>query len=282
MRTAIVLGTFDGLHEGHRAVIGMAKGYYTVAITFNVPPKFFLGDEAGLIMTAEDKAAGLKSLGVDEICALDFGEVSNISPEDFLKKITERFSPNLIACGFNYRFGKGAAGDTEMLAAFCREKGIELKIAKSVGDKEPISSSMIRALISGGDVAAANSRIYGGFGFTGTVLHGDARGTKLGFPTINQAFPESLTVPKFGVYESRVIIDGILYKSITNLGIRPTYKTDFIGCETFIKGFSGDVYGRKVTLKLIRFLREEKKFSGNKQLINAVKDDIKSVLGVEI
>lgn len=282
MPTAIVLGTFDGLHNGHRAVISLARGFYTVAVTFNIPPKFFSCAEQSLLMTVEDKAAGLKKLGVNEICTLDFGKVSGISPAGFLEDIVKRFSPSLIVCGFNYRFGKGAAGNTDTLAKFCKEKNIELKIAKCVGEGEPVSSSMIRTLISGGNVAAANELIFGGFGFTSAVLHGDSRGSRLGFPTVNQVFPKSLTVPKFGVYESRVIIDKVTYKSITNLGMRPTYKTDYIGCETFIKGFSGDVYGKEVTLKLIRFIREEKKFSGEKELSDAVRNDIKTVLDIEL
>lgn len=279
MRTALILGTFDGLHKGHRAVIEAAKGFYTVAVTFGIPPKFFSGDYK-LLMTPEDKSAGLKELGVDEIYTLDFDKVRDISPGDFFSDITYKFSPSRIVCGFNYRFGKGAAGDTDTLAKLCAGKGIELVAVKSVGGDRPVSSSMIRSLVEEGNVAAANRQIYGGFGFTAPVLHGDGRGRTLGFPTVNQEFPASLAVPKFGVYESRVIIEGAVYKSITNLGVRPTYKTDFIGCETFIKGFSGDVYGKAVTLKLDRFIRPEKSFSNKDELMKAVKADIKSVLGI--
>ena len=282
MRTAVVLGTFDGLHKGHRSVIGMAKGFYTVAVTFSIPPKFFLGGENRLLMTPEDKAAGLKELGVDEICTLDFGEVCNIPPKDFFESLLKKFSPSLIVCGFNYRFGKGACGDTALLDKLCEENNVELKVAGSVGGDSPVSSSAIRKMIAEGNVFDANRQIYGGFGFTSAVLHGDGRGRALGFPTVNQAFPENLTVPKFGVYESRIIIDGATYKSVTNLGIRPTYETDYIGCETFISGLNKEIYGKPVTLKLIRFIREEKKFSSREELSKAVKTDIKSVLDVEL
>ncbi|MBO7520540.1 MAG: hypothetical protein J6T73_07165 [Clostridia bacterium] len=282
MKTAVVLGTFDGLHKGHRAVIEAAGGFYTVAVTFGIPPKAVLSGELKLLMTMEDKAAGLKALGVNEIYSLDFSKVCNISPGDFLLHITEKFSPSLIVCGFNYRFGKDAAGDTGTLSSFCKRHGIDLKIAESVGGDKPVSSSALRALIAKGDTAAANEQIYGGFGFSSPVLHGDCRGRVLGFPTVNQEFPAELTVPKFGVYASKVIIDGREYESITNLGVRPTYKTDFTGCETFIKDFTGDIYGKTVTLKLLRFVRPERKFSSRRELENTVKADIKSVLGVEI
>lgn len=282
MQTAIVLGTFDGLHKGHRAVIALARGYYTVAVTFDTPPKAFLGSDSKLLMMPCDKAAGLKSLGVSEIDTLDFGKVANLSPEVFFDEIVKKFSPKLIACGFNYRFGKNAAGDTETLKGLCLKSGVEFKQAESVGGEEPVSSSSIRALIANGNIDAANRQIYGGFGFTAPVIHGDARGKKLGFPTVNQVFPGELVTPKFGVYGSRMIIDGKEYKSITNLGVRPTYETDFIGCETFIKDFSGEIYGRAAVLKLDRFVRSEKKFACAAELERTVRADIKSVLGIDI
>lgn len=281
METAIVLGTFDGLHKGHRAVIDLARGYRIVAVTFDIPPKAHFDSDLKLLMLPSDKTAGLKQLGVSEICSLKFGEVKNISPEEFFDSLFKRFSPSLVACGFNYRFGKGAKGDTELLKTLCREKKIEFKSAKSVGGKTPVSSSAIRALISDGKISAANEQIYGGFGFTATVHHGDARGKGLGFPTVNQVFPDELIVPKFGVYSSEIIIDGKSYKSITNLGVRPTYQTDFIGTETFIKDFSGDAYGKRATLKLKEFIRCEKKFSSREELEKTVKADIKAVLGTD-
>lgn len=282
MKTAVVLGTFDGLHKGHRAVIGAASGFYTVAVTFDIPPKAYFRRNLKLLMTPEDKEAGLKALGVNEIYSLDFSKVCDTSPEDFFGHIVKKFSPSLIVCGFNYRFGKAAAGDIKTLAAFCAGCGIELKIVESVGGDKPVSSSALRVLIANGDVAAANEQIYGGFGFSSSVLHGDQRGRTFGFPTVNQAFPAGLIPPKFGVYASKVIVDGKEYRSITNLGIRPTYKTDFIGCETFIKDFTGDIYGKTVTLKLLRFIRPERMFSSKRELLNTVKADIESVLGVKV
>ena len=241
MKTAIVLGTFDGLHGGHRAVIGLASGYHTVAVTFGIPPKAFYDKNPKLLMMPEDKAAGLKALGVDEIFTLDFLKVENKTPQEFLFWLKDTFSPALIACGFNYRFGKGALGDTDTLSVFCKQNGIDFKCASKVGDENAVSSSTLRYLIENGDVAAANGQIFGGFGFTSRVLHGDSRGKVFGFPTANQAFPENMVCPKFGVYESRITVAGKEYNAITNIGIRPTFKTDFIGCETFIKDFNGEI-----------------------------------------
>ena len=282
MKTAIVLGTFDGLHKGHRAVIDKARGFYTVAVTFDIPPKVSLGVPTELLMLPQDKADGLKKLGVSEIHALNFSEMANFSPEDFFYYIKDKFSPSLIACGFNYRFGKDAVGNAKTLKNLCDKNGIEFRCAESVGGEKPISSSELRAMIAAGNVAGANKQIFGGFGFTGQVIHGNSRGKSFGFPTANQAFPRSLVKPLFGVYKSKVIIDGAEYASITNIGVRPTYKTDFIGCETFIKDFSGDIYSKKITLKFIGFVRAEKKFSSCEELIKAVKEDIKTVLKTQI
>ena len=282
MKTAIALGTFDGLHKGHRAVLGKTQGFYTVAVTFDIPPKAFFGGSRELLMTPRDKETGLKALGVSEIFTLDFNRIFDMPAESFFEMLKEKYNPALFACGFNYRFGAGAKGDTKLLSELCEKNGIEFVCVESVGGNEPVSSSMLRGMVANGDVKGANEQIFGGFGFSSEVLHGDARGKTLGFPTINQQFPDVLVKPKFGVYKSRVIIDGKEYDSITNIGVRPTYKTDFIGCETYIKNFSADIYGKIVTLKFMKFIREEEKFSTAESLINAVKSDIKSVLGVEI
>lgn len=282
MKTAIVLGTFDGLHMGHRAVIGAANGYYTVAVTFDLPPKAFFGGSCELLMTPEDKAAGLKALGVGEILTLDFSKVFNMTPEDFFSLLKEKYSPSLIVCGFNYCFGRGADGDVNLLASLCKKNGIDFKCAESVGGDTPVSSSMLRAMVTNGDIEGANGQIFGGFGFTSKVRHGDARGKTFGFPTINQKFPDILVKPLFGVYKSRVYIDGKEYESITNIGVRPTFQTEFTGCETYIKDFDGEVYEKEVTLKLTGFIRKEEKFSTAEALCSAVAADIKAALGVDI
>lgn len=282
MKTALVLGTFDGLHEGHRAVLKKAEGFYTVAVTFDVPPKAFFTLKPELLMCSEDKNDGLLSLGVSEVFSLKFTDVCSMSAEEFFLFLKEKFSPKLIVCGFNYAFGAGAKGDTALLKDLCEQNSIDFCAVEAVGEGVPISSSYLRKLAVSGDIEEVNRHIYSGFGFKSEVLHGDSRGSLLGFPTINQAYPENLVRIRFGVYKSRVIVDGKEYDSITNIGVRPTYKTDFIGCETYIKDFSADIYGKTVTLKFLKFIRDEEKFSDVKALERAVKDDIKSVLGIDI
>lgn len=278
MKNAVILGTFDGLHPGHRAVIENAFPYRTVAVTFRLPPKFSLGSGGGLLMLPEDKCRALEALGVSEIKMLDFEQVRGLSPEEFLSCIESEYAPARICCGYNYRFGKNASGDTALLAEFCGKRGIEFRCIDCVRENgQPISSTALRTLLSDGDVETADKYIYGGFGFKAEVIHGDARGRTLGFPTVNQKYPDMLAPLKYGVYTARIEFDGKCYSGISNIGVRPTFETAAVYAETYIKNFSGDIYGRTVTLKPQRFLRPEKKFSSVDELKAAVMRDISAV-----
>lgn len=276
MKTAIVLGTFDGLHAGHRAVIGQADGFYSIAVTFDIPPKSYFSGEAQLLMLPKDRAERLKKLGIDRVDIQDFGKIKDIGAKDYLEYLKKEYAPQRIVCGFNYRFGKNAAGDTSLIADFCSQNDIEFVCVPptKVGDTA-LSSTYIRNLIREGNVERASTMIYDGFSFTATVIHGDARGRNLGFPTANQLYPKDLIKLKFGVYLSRVEIDDKCYKAITNVGIRPTYQTDEVGCETFIKDFSGDIYGKQMKTELLKFIREEQRFSSIDELKKAIINDVK-------
>ena len=278
MKTAIVLGTFDGLHAGHRAVIGQADGFYSIAVTFDIPPKSYFNAEPQLLMLLEDRVNRLKQLGIDRVDVQDFSKIKDIEAKADLEFLKREYAPQRIICGFNYRFGKGATGDTTLIAEFCEQNNIEFVCVPPtmVGDTA-LSSTYIRNLIRDGNIKEANTMIYGGFSFTAPVVHGDARGRLLGFPTANQFYPKDLIKLKFGVYLSRVEVDGKRYKAITNVGVRPTYQTNEVGCETFIKDFSGDIYDKQMTTELLEFIREEKKFLSVDELKEAIINDTKKL-----
>lgn len=277
MENALVLGTFDGVHIGHRAVIDAAKGFNIIAVTFEYPPKNN-GKEKSLITLPEKRYEILKECGVNEIKVLDFSKVKDISPVKFLENLNEKYAPKLISCGFNYRFGKNASGDSKLLLDFCEKNGIALKVAKKVeSDGCPVSSTEIRHLISQGEIEKANNMLSYKFSFCEKVVNGDHRGRTLGFPTVNQVYPDDLVKPKFGVYATCVEVDGMLYKGISNIGIRPTFKTDTVMSETYIKNFSLNIYGKAVTIYLEKFIREEKKFENAEQLKTAISNDIKYI-----
>ncbi len=277
-KTAIALGTFDGVHLGHRAVIegAVKSGETAVAVTFLKPPKAYFQKNIGLLMTPEDKKKEFEKLGIDRTFFMDFSEVREMSAEDFLRFLTETFNPSHISCGFNYRFGNCGKGDTALLEDFCQKNSIALTVIPPVlWDGEQISSTLIRECLNNGQVVRANKLLGRPFGFTAEIIHGDKRGRTIGFPTVNQMYPKSLTTLKFGVYKSSITVEGVKYKSITNIGVRPTFKTQYVSAETHIIGFDGEIYGQTVTVELLEFLREEKKFGSTEELKNAIEQDIK-------
>lgn len=277
MQNAVALGTFDGVHRGHLSVLGIPDSYNKIALIFQIPPKCVKKGLTELLMSPEEKQKRLETLGF-RVVALNFSEVEHMSPESFLEYIKSELSPAFISCGFNYRFGFMGAGDTELLGKFCAKNGIKLKVAEPVKEGEStISSSLIRRSLKNGEISYANRLLGYDYSFTSPVIRGDGRGRTLGFPTINQRYPEYLTPIKFGVYKSEILIDNRVYKGITNVGRRPTFPVDYIICETFIKDFSGDLYGSELRIALKEFLREERKFSSVEELKHQVLKDIEKI-----
>lgn len=276
MKTAVALGTFDGLHNAHREVLSLPDGYKKTAVIFKMPPKMLMSGKSELLSGFDDKCRLLKEFGIDEIITLDFDKVKNTSPEDFLTYLKNDVGADFIACGFNYRFGKNGAGDTQMLEAFCKQNSIKLRISSPylLSDGNALSSSYIRSLIKNGEIEKANSFLYKPFSFTAKVNKGDQRGRTIGFPTINQKYPEMLVNLRFGVYKTEISVDGKKYEAITDVGHRPTYETDYVISETFIKNFSGDLYGKDVTVTLLKFLRDEKKFASLDELKEQIEKDL--------
>lgn len=276
MKTAIILGTFDGLHAGHRAVIEKAKDFFSVAVTFDIPPKGIISGEPQLLILPDDRENRIKKLGINQVEMQSFEAVRKISAVDYLEFLKDKYNPSRIVCGFNYRFGYKAEGDVALLNKFCKKNGIDFICVPPVEkDCVVVSATNIRNLIREGKISEASSQIYGGFCFTAPVLHGDMRGRTIGFPTANQNYPENLVKLKFGVYITQVTIDAVQYSAITNVGIRPTYQTQTIGCETYIKDFCGEIYGKDMKVEFLQFVREEKKFLSLKELKNAILSDVK-------
>lgn len=275
MKTAIALGTFDGIHIAHRVVLDLPEAYEKTAVTFVKPPKMFFEEKNELLMTFEDKVKFLKELGFSNIVALDFETVKNTEAREFLDFLYKTYNPRVISCGFNYRFGKGGKGDTEILRQFCDEKGIELKLCEPVkiGD-ETVSSTLIRSLLKKGEIEKANKLMGRPFSFSAQVIKGDKRGRTIGFPTLNQKYPEDLVKIRFGVYITKVLLDGKEYDGITNVGIRPTFQSDYVISETFVKDFSGNVYGQTARIMPVKFLRDEIKFTSLEELKSQIEKDL--------
>ena len=276
-KTAIALGTFDGVHIGHLAVIKAAvnSGFKPVAVTFAKPPKAFFDEGIECLTSQREKDQKLRDAGIKEIYYIDFLEFKDMSAIDFLEYLKVTYNCAYISCGFNYRFGKNGSGDIKKLSQFCKNNDITLNITDEVTcDGEAVSSTKIRSLLKEGAVERANRMLGYNFGFSSVVIHGDARGRKIGFPTANQPYPEGIVKVRQGVYKSVICINGKSYKAITNIGYRPTYKTQQMGAETHIIDFYDDIYGYVADLRITHFIRDEKKFNSVQELKEAINNDL--------
>ncbi len=280
-KTAVALGNFDGLHKGHLAVINEAvmekhNGLLPCILTFDShPQKTLRGSAPKKIMTRSLCEKTTTELGCKTV-RLPFEEVSNMSPEEFFNEILiKKLNVGSVSCGFNYRFGKNGTGTAETLRELCKNAKIGFKCAGEVlYDDEVISSTRIRQAVENGDIENANNMLGRHFAYDFEVVHGDRIGKKLlGFPTINQIFPEWHIVPKNGVYASATEVDGTTYPSMTNIGKRPTVGGDELRSETCIIGFSGDLYGTHPEVRLIKLIRDEKKFPSLEALSEQLKID---------
>lgn len=283
-RTAVALGNFDGMHVGHMAVLEAAKsfeseGLLPVAVLFDEHSlKAITGKAPAMLMTVTERNRIINENGL-RMETLVFNEIRDLSPSDFVEKIlVGRLGAAAVCCGYNYRFGKGASGTAQMMSEICGRLGLKCRVSGEVDvDRCAVSSTKIRGFIENGEIEKANKMLGRPFGFSSRVIDGDKRGRVLGFPTINQIIPEELAMPRFGVYQSVVTVNGEKYKGVTNVGRRPTVGTEKILSETHILDFDRDIYGENVDVRLIKFIRPEKKFSSFDELARQIKSDAKEV-----
>jgi len=272
---AAALGSFDGLHLGHRQVIGntlSAPGLRPAVITFQQNPSVSLQKKpVPLLTTNEQKLALLEEMGVEVVYLLPFDRIRDMEPEDFVEALYRVCRVRALSCGFNFRFGKNGRGDAGLLKELCREKGMELSVTPPVSVAgETVSSTRIRACLEQGDVQQAGQLLGRPFGYDFEVTHGRQLGRTWGTPTINQPFPQGYVLPRFGVYASLVEVEGQKYYGVTNIGVKPTVGSDCALSETWIPEFSGDLYGKKVPVELLDFIRPERKFDSLEQLKNEI------------
>lgn len=283
-RTAVALGNFDGMHVGHMAVLRAAKGFESKGLT----PLALLFDEHSLkaitgtappmLMTADERNRIIAENGL-KIKTIVFNEIKDLSPQDFVEKIlVGRFGARAVCCGYNYRFGKNASGNAQTMKEICDRLELECRIAGEVDvDSRAASSTEIRKFIESGEIEKANKMLGHPFGFCTRVIDGDKRGRTLGFPTINQELPDGLVLPKFGVYQADVTVDGEHYKGVANIGRRPTVGSEKVLSETYIIDFHKNIYGEYVDIRPVRFIRPERKFSSFDELAKQIKSDAKEV-----
>lgn len=282
---AVALGFFDGIHSGHQQIIrqtvktAVLEGLTSTVMTFINFNKS--GD--GVLTTVEEKRALLSELGVDELLVLDFAKVKDMSAGDFLYEIIlVRLGAQAVLAGTDYRFGKNASGDAELLKKFGQEKGIDVSIFedKLFGEqKRRLSSTWLREAAGRGDVELYAKLCAGKpFAYEGKVSHGNQLGRKLGFPTANIIIPEDKFTVRRGVYVSRVILGKDKFYGVTNVGLKPTVNESGTEqtVETFIFGFDEDIYGARIKVELLSFVRPECKFGSVDELKARVEQDKES------
>lgn len=268
------LGFFDGVHLGHQELLAqccrLATEYHcgTGAITFDHHPKsLFTQNPTVLISTIPDRELLLRRYGMEQVRVIPVTrDTMGLPWQAFLQMLLEEGAVGFV-CGDDFHFGHRGEGDAEKLQSFCREKGLPcVVVPEQTVDKIRISSTYIRRQIETGDMATAVKFLGHPYTLTGTVIHGQQLGRRLGIPTANLRLPAGHAIPKFGVYACCVLIDGIRYPAVTNIGTRPTVAGEGITVEPWILDYSGDLYGREITIEFYKFLRPERKFPSLEEL----------------
>lgn len=265
---AVAIGTFDGVHRGHRAVAEAARdsGLRSTAVTFEPHPRLVLGYEVRLLSTLERRLELLGEIGIDEALVVEFTpELSRLAPEEFVAHVLEPIGTRVVFAGVDFRFGRGRSGDVELL----RRSGFEVRPVPLV---ESVSSSRIRDLLGKGDVAEAAELLGRPFELEGTVVTGDQRGGTLGFPTANLLPAPHLLVPAYGIYAG----SALGHRAALSVGVNPHYGGAERRIEAFLLDFEGDLYGRRLRLELWARLRDERAFASEAELVAQIAGDVEA------
>lgn len=279
----IALGTFDGVHLGHQAVlevatvIAMCEKMAPCALSFLNHPLSVVGAGAPPLLTLPAEKALLVSRSlIDELILLPFTRrLSGLAPEEFIRGLVGPGGARHIVVGDNYTFGAGGAGNVELLDKLSREMGYTLHVVPKVSiSGMDVSSTRIRELLLAGDVRTAAALLGRAYTIGGPVVHGNHIGHEMGFPTINIDIPQGKLLPKFGVYFGYAQIAGEQYRAMFNLGVKPTVGSDKPTLEAYLIDFEGDVYGEAARVSFVARLRDEKKFDSLAELSAQIKKDV--------
>jgi riboflavin kinase/FMN adenylyltransferase len=280
--TAIAIGVFDGVHRGHQqvmsdlTVLAGERGLVPVALTFDPHPLEFLAPDRApdLLTTVEQRASLLAKCGVEILGVLPFLEIRDLDPRAFVTEILSlRLKASVIAVGENFRFGRDRGGDPALLETLGGRLGFSVEVVEMVGDggsDGPISSTRIREMLVNGEVGQAAKLLGRNFELVGPVIHGDARGRTIGFPTANLHIPDRMAVPANGVYAVWVTCEGVRHRAVVNIGVRPTFGVSARTIEAHLLEFDGDLYGRTLSLAFVERIRPERRFDTVEALVTQI------------
>lgn len=285
------IGFFDGVHRGHRFLIekviatAEAAGMASATITLDRHPSEILRPDSPtpLLSKLENKIKLLEQAGTDHVFVLHFNkELAALSAKAFMQRVLkEQLNVQKLIIGYDNKFGNNPKEDFDNYAAYGKELGIEvIKCPEFTDDGMHICSSVIRKLITTGQIEAANKALGYEYTLRGKVVPGFQNGRKLGFPTANMGLNDNLSViPKNGVYAVKIFIEGHdkPYFGMTNIGIRPTFHGKFVSIESNIFNFKEDIYGKNIGINFVKYIREEKKFDGLEELKQQLKADQQAI-----
>jgi riboflavin kinase/FMN adenylyltransferase len=270
---AVALGTFDGVHLGHRRVLeaAVAAGLEPTVVTFDPHPRVALGYDVELLASLERRLELIAESGIEETLVVDFDlELAKLPPEEFAENVLRPIGAEVVVAGANFRFGRGRAGDLDLLARL----GFDVRPVPLV---EGASSTRIRDLLRNGEVERAARVLGRPAEVGGVVVAGDARGGTLGFPTANLRPEPGVVVPGHGIYAGAA--DG--HRAAISIGTNPHYGGEERRIEAFLLDFSGDLYGRLLRLQLWTRLRDEQAFESEAELVAQIAADVEATRAAE-
>jgi len=287
--TVLTLGVFDGLHLGHQKIMetvverARATNAHATAITFDPHPRAVLHPESAppLLQTLDQRLANFEVMGIEQAIVIQFDrEFASNPAENFLRDIVhDRLHAKEVYLGKGFAFGKDRGGNIDLLKRMSNELGFiadEVDEVRLRGHR--ISSSRLRHALNDGHVNLARRMLGRPYGVEGVITRGNRRGHTIGFPTANLK-PHNRVIPKFGVYATATLLDGAWRRSITNIGVRPTFEKDVEpSIETYIFDFDGDLYGDVLRVRFLHRIRDERKFSGIDELKAQIEKDSRRAL----
>ena len=284
--TWVTIGAFDGVHRGHQALIHPLveathqAGREAVVLTFFPHPVVVLRGLQGpfYLNSPEERAELLGELGVDYVVTLNFTrQVAALSAREFIELAAEHLGLERLWVGYDFALGRNRQGDIPTLRQLGQEFGYQVEVISQVDlNDEVVSSSRIRNLVGQGDVSQAARLLGYWYGMTGRVIHGDGRGKSLGIPTANLDYSPERILPAFGIYATWTWIDGVRYPSVTNVGMRPTFKNipNNVQIEAYLMDFDRDIYDTTIRLEFVEYLRQEERFDNIQALEDQMHADI--------
>jgi riboflavin kinase/FMN adenylyltransferase len=264
----VAIGSFDGVHLGHRRVLetALAAGTPAAVVTFWPHPRLVLGNRVELLSTLERRLELLEAAGVDETLVVEFTpSLARREPSEFADSILRKINARVIVAGENFRFGRGATGDLALL----EQLGFEVRTVPIAHD---VSSTRIRSLLREGNVVEAGRLLGRPAEVEGTVVLGDQRGGTLGYPTANLAVPADLVVPGYGIYAG----SALGHRAAVSIGVNPHYGGDERRVEPHLLDFDGDLYGRRLVVELWQRLRDERAFASEEELVAQIARDVEA------